>query len=319
MKAVIIKQDGMRRDLAIVQLAPPVITADEVLIKVAYAGVNRADLYQVEGSYLPPEEASVILGLEISGTIVSLGNKVSGWLVGDEVCALVAGGGYAQYVAVPASMLLPIPKGLGLLQAASLPEAIYTNYLNLMVKANLRAGETLLVHGGASGIGTFAIQMAKTVGAFVIATASSAEKCLYSKNLGADRVINYHQEQVEVKADVVLDMFGGDYLDKNIKSLNYGGRLVIIALIKGNKAEINLGSILIKNLTVFGSTLRSQSLALKQQLTKDIINKVWPQIVNGHIKTIIDQVFSLDEVLLSHNYMRSNSHMGKIMLQVNHN
>jgi putative PIG3 family NAD(P)H quinone oxidoreductase len=319
MKIIEITGQIPHRKLALSEANLPAIKDDEVLVKIEAAGVNRADLFQVEGSYPSIDSASEIPGLEVSGTIVELGKMALGWQIGDRICALLPGGGYAEYVQVPASMLLPVPENLVFDEAASLPEAIYTAYFNLVVKAQLQRGEKLLIHGGASGVGAMALQLAKLLGAYVITTASSDEKCVFCQKLGADEVVNYHQQSLNSKVDVILDMFGGEFFNKNISLLNYNGRLASIALLKGNKAEVNLGAILLKNLTIFGSTLRSRSLKEKEDLTRQIKADIWPSVIDGQIRPVIDKAFPLEEVQQAHDYMRENKHLGKIVLQVNNN
>jgi NADPH2:quinone reductase len=322
MKAVFVENQKLK----ICQVEQPKPKASEVLVKIYAAGINRADLFQVEGSYPPPVGASPILGLEVAGEILQIGADVKQWKIGDKVCAVINGGAYAEYVVINHELLLDIPKNLNYLEAASLPEAIYTCYLNIIAKANLKSGEKFLVHAGASGIGSIAIQMAKAFGAYVITTASTSTKCIFCKEIGADLVINYQQQDFEQqiktnigKIDVILDMFGQDYFNKNLSCLNYNGRMVIIGLLKGNIAKINLGKILLKNITIMGSTLRSQPLENKISLTKNIRNFVWKYVETSQIKPIIDKVFNFDDVAFAHEHMRNNQHLGKIVLQVNNN
>ena len=297
----------------------------EVLIKVSAAGVNRPDCVQREGHYAPPEGVTDIPGLEVSGTVVALGAGVSGVAEGDKVCTLVAGGGYAAYVTAPAAHLLPIPDGFDMIQAAALPETFMTVWTNVFERAHLSADETLLVHGGSSGIGTTAIQIAHQLGARVMATAGSAEKCQACLDLGAERAVNYREEDFAVAAkefgggkgiDVILDMVGGDYIQKNIKAAAPDGRIVNIAFMKGAKVEVNFMPLMLKRLTMTGSTLRSQSAARKAEIVRQLKTSVWPLIDAGRIKPVIYKVLPLAEAAESHTLMESSAHIGKIMLSV---
>jgi putative PIG3 family NAD(P)H quinone oxidoreductase len=297
----------------------------EVLIKVAAAGVNRPDLLQRQGHYPPPTGASDIPGLEVAGTIAKLGEKVSGWRVGDEVCALLAGGGYAEFCAVPAPQCLPVPKGLSLVEAASLPEAFFTVWSNVFERAALHTGETLLVQGGTSGIGVTAIQMARAFGHRVFATAGSAEKCAACVALGAERAINYKIEDfveaVKNSTDgkgvnVILDMVGGDYVARELKALADDGRIVFIAYLGGSKATVDLGEILRRRLTLTGSALRARPVGFKAQIANSLRAKVWPLIESGKIKPVIYATFKLSEAAKAHLLMESGAHIGKIVLIV---
>ena len=305
----------------------PVPTPDqgEVLIKVAAAGVNRPDVMQREGKYPPPKGASDIPGLEVAGTIVALGAGVSDWREGDRICALVAGGGYAEYCVAPAPQCLPIPEGLSETEAAAVPETFFTVWDNVFTRGQLKAGETLLVHGGSSGIGTTAIQLACALGAEVIVTAGSAEKCAACEKLGAKRAINYRDEDfVEIVkeitdgkgVDVILDMVGGDYTIRNLNALGQGGRLVQIAVQRGTKAEIALHLIMIKQLIVTGSTLRARPVDAKAVIATALREKTWPLIEQGKVKPLIHQTFSLDEAAKAHALMDTSAHIGKIVLTV---
>lgn len=295
--------------------ALPSLNADEVLIKVQGIGINRGDLLQRKGLYPPPVDASPIMGLEISGEIVHTGEKV---------CALTHGAGYCDYTIVPSSQYLPLPKNIDLLSAAALPEALFTVWHNVFQRCQLKAGETFLVHGGASGIGTLAIQMARAFGATVYATAGSDDKCRACEKLGAKKAINYKTDDFEValKAlepkgiDVTLDMAGGDFISKNIHLAAEDGRLCSIAFVRGSKVEINFAPVLMKRLTLTASTLRAQSFASKAQMAKEIHQHVWPKIEAGLIKPVIDSVFSFEEVALAHDRMESGEHVGKILLRV---
>ncbi|MCA0044369.1 NAD(P)H-quinone oxidoreductase [Celeribacter litoreus] len=296
--------------------------ADEIVIKVAYAGVNRPDALQRAGLYNPPPDASDLPGLEASGEVVAVGAAVSDWVVGDEVCALLPGGGYAEYVATPAAHALPIPMGLSLKEAACLPETFFTVWTNVFDRGGLEAGERFLVHGGSSGIGTTAIQLARSFGARVFATAGSAEKCDACLKLGAERAINYREEDfVEVLkgeggANLILDMVGGDYIPRNIRALAMEGRLVNIAFLQGSKAELNFAQIMMRRLTVTGSTLRPQSDASKAKIAEALLARVWPLIESGQVGPIMDSEFALEDAAKAHAYLETNAHIGKIVLKV---
>jgi NADPH2:quinone reductase len=297
----------------------------EVLIKVAAAGVNRPDVLQRQGNYPAPAGVTDIPGLEVAGTIAGLGDGVSEWKIGDPVCALVIGGGYAEYVTAPVPQCLPVPKGLNLTEAAGLPETFFTVWTNVFERGRLKAGETLLVHGGSSGIGTTAIQVAHQLGATVFATAGSSEKGAACEKLGAKRAINYKAEDfVQVVkdltggkgVDVILDMVGADYIERNIKSLATEGRLVHIGFQKGSKAEVNFMPVMLKRLTVTGSTLRIQSVESKGRIARALKENVWPLIEKGAIKPVIHATFPLAEAAKAHALMESNQHIGKIVLTV---
>ncbi|MEK0361591.1 NAD(P)H-quinone oxidoreductase [Pseudomonas sp. CBC3] len=297
----------------------------DVLIRVAYAGINRPDVFQRSGSYPPPPDASPLLGLEISGEIVSLGAEVSGWKLGDKVCALTPGGGYAEYCVAPAEHCLPVPAGLSLIEAAALPETYFTVWSNVFERGRLQPGETFLVHGGSSGIGLTAIQLAKQFGATVFTTVGNSEKAEACQRAGADRVINYHEEDfVEAVAqatdgkgvDVILDMVGGDYTPRNLKSLAVEGRLVQIAFLKGSRMELDTSAIMRKRLTFTGSTLRPRSRAEKADIAKALHEKVWPLLDQGLCHPVIHATFPLEEAAEAHRLMESSKHIGKIMLKV---
>ena len=303
----------------------PVVGAGEVLVKVAAAGVNRADLMQRRGKYPPPAGASDILGLEVSGTVEAVGAGTCCWKIGDKVCALLAGGGYAEYVAVPEGHCLPVPENLGLIDAAALPEAMVTVYANLLEDAELKAGESVLIHGGSSGIGTMALQMAKLCGARVFVTVGSPEKAEVCRRLGADAVIEYKREDfVEaVKqatggrgVDVVLDMVGGDYVNRNLQVLALRGRHISIATQSGVKAEIDVRFIMQKRLIVTGSTLRGRDLAEKARLVAAVEEKIWPLVAAEKIKPVIYQRVPLKNAGEAHKRMESGAHIGKIVLEV---
>lgn len=294
----------------------------EILIKLAYAGVNRPDALQRAGMYAPPPTASDLPGLEGSGTVAATGPGVTEWSVGDEVCALLPGGGYAEYVTTPAAHALPIPKGMGMKEAACLPETYYTVWSNVFMRGGLKAGERFLVHGGSSGIGTTAIQLASTLGARVFTTAGSEDKCKVCTDLGAEVAINYKDADfVEVMteaggADLILDMVGGSYIARNIKALADDGRMVHIAFLTGPKAEINFAQIMARRLTITGSTLRPQSDAAKAAIAAELREHVWPLLDAGRVKPIMDSTYPLDEAAKAHAHMESSTHIGKIVLEV---
>ncbi|WP_454685698.1 NAD(P)H-quinone oxidoreductase [Agrobacterium leguminum] len=298
----------------------------EVLVKVEAAGVNRPDVAQRQGIYPPPKDASPILGLEIAGEVVALGEGVTEFKVGDKVCALANGGGYAQYCTVPAGQALPFPKGYDAVKAAALPETFFTVWANLFQMAGLTEGESVLIHGGTSGIGTTAIQLAKAFGAEVYATAGSAEKCEACVKLGARRAINYREEDFAevVKAetdgkgvDVILDMIGAAYFEKNLSALAKDGCLSIIAFLGGAVAEkVNLTPIMVKRLTVTGSTMRPRTVDEKRAIRDDLVAEVWPLLESGQLAPVINRVFTLDEVVEAHRLMESSNHIGKIVMRV---
>lgn len=303
----------------------PSIEPDEVLIRVHAAGVNRPDVVQRMGFYPPPPGASQIPGLEVAGEIVAVGARAPRWKVGDRVCALVSGGGYAEYAAAPAGQCLPVPRGLTLTEAAALPETAFTVWSNVFERGALRSGEVLLVHGGTSGIGTIAIQLAAARGARVIATAGSEAKCESCRTLGAGMAVNYREADfVEaVKefsggkgADVILDMVGGDYIQRNIKAAAADGRIVQIAFLKGSVAEVDFMPVMLKRLLVTGSTLRARAADFKAALARAVEQNVWPLVESGRVKPVIDREFALAEADAAHALMESSAHVGKIMLRV---
>ena len=303
----------------------PVAQAGEVLIRVAAAGVNRPDLMQRAGSYPPPPGASDIPGLEVAGEVVSLGAGVESLIVGDRVCALVSGGGYAQYCAAPAPQCLAVPEGLSEVQGAALPETFFTVWTNVFDRGALRPGERLLVHGGSSGIGTTAIQLARELGSTVYATAGSEEKCAACRSLGAAGAFNYREEDFVARVreasggagvDVILDMVGGDYLARNLKCLAPGGRLVQIALLRGAKTEINLAPVMMKRLTLTGSTLRPRSVAEKASIAATLAERVWPLLAAGRVRPVMHSTFPLEAAADAHRLMESSAHIGKIVLEV---
>jgi len=295
---------------------------NEVLIKISYAGINRPDVLQRSGSYLPPPGASDLPGLEASGIIFAIGKNVTNWEVGDEVCALLPGGGYAEYAVTQASHCLPVPTGMSLKKAAALPETLFTVWSNVFQRGGLKPNEKFLVHGGSSGIGTMAIQLANLFGSEVYATAGSEAKCSACEELGAIRAINYNKEDfLEVIKSIggvhlILDMVGGAYIEKNIKALVDDGRLVQIAFLKGAKVELNFAQIMTRRLTVTGSTLRPQSDLSKSQIASELLEKIWPLLSTGRINPVINSVFDLNDVSSAHLLMESSKHIGKIVLKV---
>lgn len=325
MTAVEISSPGGPDNLVLCQRPVPIPSIHEVLIKISAAGVNRPDCLQRQGYYPPPKGASDIPGLEVSGIIAAVGSAVNSFTIGDRVCALLTGGGYAEYCVVPALQCLPIPIGLTMYQAAALPETFFTVWSNIFDLAYLKIGETLLVHGGASGIGTAAIQITKAlnVPSIVFTTVSSSEKVKHCLALGAEYAINYREQDFvdviqEVTSgrgvDIILDMVGGDYTPRNIKALAPGGRLVHIAFLRGAKTNIDIASIMRKRIIITGSTLRTQSVEYKALIANNLISKIWPLISNNKIKPIIDRQFLLSEASSAHRLMESNKHMGKIIL-----
>jgi NADPH2:quinone reductase len=325
MRAVAISKPGPAEVLHAVERAVPQPRDHEVLIRVAAAGVNRPDILQRLGLYPLPLDADPLPGLEVAGEVVALGSGVSRWVVGDKVMALTHGGGYAEYCRAHEGHCLRVPGSLSMLEAAALPETFFTVHYNVFMRAAMRAGETLLVHGGSSGIGTTAIQMAKAVGGQVIATAGSAKKCSFCEDLGADAAINYKTEDwaAAVKdftngrgVDVVLDMVAGSYVQKNLDCLAKDGRYSIIAFLQGPVAEVNLRPILGMRLTLTGSTLRPQSVDEKEAIANDLIARFGEGIETGDIRPIIDSSFPLDDAAKAHQLMESSTHMGKIVLEV---
>ena len=302
----------------------PIPTPDvgEVVIRVAYAGVNRPDALQRAGLYAPPPAASDLPGLEAAGEVASVGPGVSDWQVGDQVCALLPGGGYAEYVATPAAHCLPVPGGLGLKEAACLPETFFTVWSNVFMRGGLKAGERFLVHGGSSGIGTTAIQLANAFGARVFTTAGSAEKCAKCVELGAERAINYREEdfvdmiKAEGRVNLILDMVGGDYLPGNVKCLQDDGRLVMIAFLQGPLVQLNFAQVMMRRLTITGSTLRPQSDIAKARIAGALRDQVWPLLETGRIAPVMDSEFALADAADAHTRMESSGHIGKIVLKV---
>ena len=294
----------------------------EILIRVAAAGVNRPDLLQRRGAYPPPPGAPDTLGLEVAGEVGALGEGVARWRVGDEVCALLGGGGYAQYVAVDGRQALPLPPGLDMAQAAALPETVFTVFSNVFERARLQPGETLLVHGATSGIGVTALQMGRAAGCRVIATGRGADKAAAALRLGADLAIDVTVEDfvAEVKtaggADVVLDMVGGDYLQKNVDVLNPDGRIAQIAFLAGAQVQVNLAAMLVKRLTLTASTLRARPAAEKGRLASAIEARAWPWVASGQLRPPVDKVFPLEDAAGAHAYLEAGEHVGKVVLRV---
>jgi NADPH2:quinone reductase len=308
-----------------VKRAIPTPSANQVLIKVAAAGVNRPDVFQRKGLYPPPPGASDIPGLEVAGTIQALGDNVEHLNKGDRVCALVTGGGYAEYCLASAALCLPVPAGLSFTQAAALPETFFTVWSNVFDRAHLQPGERLLVHGGASGIGTTSIQLAKAFNATIIVTAGTEAKCNFCVDLGAVAAINYKEQDFveEIKqltdnkgVDVILDMIGGDYFPRNIKCMAIDGRLVQIAVQMGPKVEINLLPVMLKRLTISGSTLRARDDVFKAAIAGKLLENVWPLLESGKIKPTIHSTFALTDAAKAHQLMESSQHIGKIILTV---
>ena len=304
----------------------PVPGPHDVLIEVHYAGVNAPDVSQRKGRYPPPTGASPIMGLEVSGTIAAIGSAVTQWKVGDPVCALTPGGGYAGYCVTPAAHCLPLPGGFDLERAAGIPENYFTVWTNVIERARLTAGESILIHGGSGGIGYSAIQVAKAWGATVIATVGSAAKMDFARSVGADHVINYREEDFAVAVaritagrgvDVVLDMVGGDYIGKNLGLLANDGRLVQIAFQQGSNAgSLDLRPLMVRRLTITGSTLRPQSVESKARIAEGLRKHVWPMFADGRLRVIFHKVFALDEVVEAHSMMESGAHVGKLLLRV---
>ena len=295
----------------------------ELLVKVTAAGVNRPDVLQRQGNYAPPPGATDIPGLEIAGEVVASGGQTGPWKIGDKLCALVAGGGYAEYCLAPAPQCLPIPRGLDLIQAAAIPETFFTVWTNVFERGALKPGEFFLVHGGTSGIGTTAIQLAAQLGSRVIATAGGADKAAACRSLGAERAVDYRKEDfveavMEVTqgkgVNVILDMVGGDYFARNLKCLAVEGRIVQIAFLKGSKVELDLGPLMVKRQTLTGSTLRPRSVAEKGAIANALKDRVWPLIEAGRVQPILFKTFPLTEAAAAHRLMESSTHIGKIVL-----
>jgi putative PIG3 family NAD(P)H quinone oxidoreductase len=318
MFAIVIRKPGDPEVLEWAEVEDPVAGPGEVLLDVVAAAVNRADVMQRRGFYPPPPGAPPYLGLEVSGRIAAVGPGVSGWRAGDEACALLAGGGYAERVAVPAGQLLPIPRGVNLTAAAGLPEVTCTVWSNVFMRAGLASGETFLVHGGGSGIGTMAIQLARTTGARVLCTVGSAEKAARCRELGADLAINYREDDFVEAApfDVILDNIGAKYLARNVQALATGGRLVVIGLQGGARAELDLGALLAKRAAVHATTLRTRPLDEKAAIITAVRENVWPLIESGEVRPVIDREVPMADAAAAHRLMEDSRHFGKIILRV---
>jgi putative PIG3 family NAD(P)H quinone oxidoreductase len=325
MHAITIPEPGGPEALVWDEVPDPVAGDGEVLVEVVAGAVNRADILQRQGFYDPPPGSSPYPGLECSGRIAAVGAGVSGWAVGDEVCALLAGGGYAEKVAVPAGQLLPLPKGLDLKQAAALPEVVCTVWSNVFMIAQLRPGETLLVHGGSSGIGTMAIQLAKAVGAKVAVTAGTRKKLERCAALGADILINYREQDFveEVKkatdgagADVILDNMGAKYLDRNLRALAVSGRLAVIGMQGGIKGELNLATLLNKRAAISATSLRARPLGEKAAIVAAVREHVWPLIDGGHVRPVVDREIPMSDAAAAHRVVEESGHVGKVLLVV---
>ena len=322
MKAVEISKAGGPEVLTLVDVPMPEPAFGQVRIKVAYAGVNRPDALQRAGMFNPPKGASPLPGLEAAGEISAIGDGVTDWAVGDQVCALLPGGGYAEEVVTPAAHCLPVPDGLSLKQAACLPETFFTVWSNVFMRGGLKAGERFLVHGGSSGIGTTAIQLANAFGARVFTTAESDEKCAACLGLGAEVAMSYRDVdfvdvmKAEDRANLILDMVGGDYLPRNVRALADDGRLVQIAFLQGPKIELNFAHLMMRRLTITGSTLRPQSDLAKAEIARQLRKQVWPLLASGRVAPVMDQEFDLAAAADAHTRMESSAHIGKIVLKV---
>jgi NADPH2:quinone reductase len=325
MKVVEISQFGPPEVLTLTDRPDPVPAAGEILIDVAAAGVNRPDVIQRLGKYPPPPGASDIPGLEVAGVVAALGADVGGWSVGDPICALVAGGGYAERVAVPHEQCLRIPKGLTAIQAAALPETFFTVWTNVFQRGKLQAGETILIHGGTSGIGTTAIQLARAFGARVLATAGSDKKCAAMRALGAEHPFNYKTQDWVAESkrvtggrgvNLILDIVGGDYIARNLDLLSIEGRLIQIAFLKTAKAELDFSVLMRKRCTITGSTLRPRSPAEKGAIARELLEQVWPLLEDATVAPVIHKVFPLADAAAAHRLMEESTHIGKLVLSV---
>lgn len=324
MKFIALTDAGGVENLQLQTMAIPEPAAGEVLIRVYAAGINRPDIMQRQGLYPSPADASPILGLEVAGEIIACGAGASDWRVGDKVCALVNGGGYAEYALAPASQCLPVPLSFSYVQAAALPETFFTVWHNLFQRAQLKAGETVLIHGGSSGIGTVAIQLARAFDAKVFATAGSVDKCQAIESLGGTAIHYREQDFVAVTKEqtqgqgvnVILDMVGGDYIQRNFSAAAKDGRIVNIAFLQGSKTQVDFMPLMLKRLTLTGSTLRAQAAQTKRVIACELEENVWPLLNNKTIEPVIDSVFPLDQVAAAHMRMESNQHIGKIVLNL---
>ena len=325
MKYVAVTAPGAADVMHIASGPLPKFGEHDVLIKVEFAGVNRPDVAQRSGTYAPPPGASPIMGLEVSGTVVAVGVAVTQWKIGDAICALTPGGGYAQYCVAPAAHCLPVPHGLSMCEAAGVPENFFTVWVNVFDTCKLKAGESLLVHGGSSGIGLTAIQLAKAFGATVFTTVGNDEKAAFCKTIGADHVFNYKTQEWanEIFAitqkkgvNVILDMVGGSYIEKNLRSLALEGRYCFIAFLEGGKAEVDFRPLMMKRQTITGSTLRARPDAQKAFIAASLKDKVWPLLEAKKVMPVIYKTFELEEIVDAHKLMESSAHIGKIMLRV---
>jgi putative PIG3 family NAD(P)H quinone oxidoreductase len=325
MKAIVVQTEKEDRPLVWQEVANPTCAADEVLVDIHATALNRADLMQRAGNYPPPPGASDILGLEMAGQIVEIGADVTGWETGDRVCALLAGGGYAEQANIPHQLLMPIPNGWSFEQAAAVPEVFYTAYVNLFMEASLQKGETVLIHGGASGVGTAGIQLAHQAGCRVFVTAGTDEKAAHCIELGAELAVNYKKEDFAERiraytngegVDVILDMVGAAYLERNLRLLKLRGRLVFISMLSGARTEINLGALMGRRLRLIGSVLRSRSVAEKIEIKRRFMEQFWPLLVDGTIQPIIDSVYPVGQANQAHAHMAANKNVGKIILKV---
>jgi putative PIG3 family NAD(P)H quinone oxidoreductase len=326
MRAITIPTPGDADALVLDDVPTPELADDEVLVQVAAAGVNRADLMQRQGFYPPPPGASAYPGLEVSGTVSALGSEVTAWSVGDQVCALLSGGGYAEQVAVPAAQVLPVPAGVSLVDAAALPEVVSTVWSNVFMTANLQPGQTILIHGGSSGIGTMAIQLARAIGARIAVTAGTSDKLSACHELGAEILVNYREQDfVEVLAeathgsgaDVILDNIGAKYLARNVSALAVSGRLVVIGLQGGVKAELDIGTLLRKSAAVIATSLRGRPAVEKAAIVAAVREHVWPLIESGQVKPIVHKTFPLADAARAHRELESGANIGKILLTIN--
>ena len=325
MKAISLKKPGTAENMVLAQTAIPKIRGTDVLIKVHAAGINMPDILQRRGNYPPPKGASDILGLEVAGTIARVGKNVKNWKIGDKICALVSGGGYAQYCTAPSGQCLPIPKGFSYAEAAGIPETFFTVWSNIVDRAKIKKGQSILIHGGSGGIGTCAIQLAKVLGCTVYVTAGSDKKCKFCKKIGADEAINYKKTDFEKKikditqrkgVDVILDSIGGNYVEKNIKILSKNGFLINIGWQKGSSVSINMMPIMLKRLTITGSTLRIRSVSFKTKIAKALLENVWPYFEKKIIRPIIFETIPIKDAKKAHKLMESSKHIGKIVLEL---